>query len=560
MNGEALNGGVEALRAFVSPMRKDPAWSLIPQESIQAASLDSLVDSYMNLTQNYGVKGSEEALNGGVEALRTFVSHWAMSDEVRRINDRIWFGTKCKQQFCETTARGNIKLRYAEIADYIRGKFKVVSFNSRAFIYHHDTGIYREDKGEIRQVIGEIARLCEYKESVARATTEILYYILNHEIHRDYPFNQAKDIIPVKNGIVRIDYSSGNVSLLPHSPEHRITFTLPVMYDPAASGDVFHDEVISQYVDPDMVDILYMIPAMSLLQFQGTKPYKKAVIIQGDANAGKTTYIEWLTRLFGPENISRASLHQIGTDRFINGVLEGKMLNAYDDLSDIPLQNIGPFKTLTGGFDHEVERKHADPYQSRIFAVHVFSCNTPPDVPEKIIYDAAFWERWEYLHFQNIFETDPGFNDRYFSDENISGSFNRVLDMMVKIRTEGRLPVNSTASETKESWQIASDPFAKFLYEHTIPAQKEHLFSRIHLLKSFQMYCLDTMVSERKIPRTINALSKMTFKNGFKDVKRGSRGMQEHYYGACLAWKPDSKYAITDEQEKAGANNTLVGV
>ena len=472
---------------------------------------------------------------------------------------RAWVA-RCQTEFSETTARNTIRLRYADIAAYLRDKFHVVPFNGKAFVYHHDRGTYMEDKGELSQIIRDIAETVDYKESLTKAIREVLAYVMSYDVYRDYPFNQAKDIIPVKNGVVKIDYESGTASLLPHSPEHRITFALPVVYDPDASGDTFHKEVIGQYVDPETVDVLYMIPAIALLQSQGTKPYKKAFILQGDANAGKTTFIEWLTRLFGPENISRASLHQITTDRFIHGVLEGKLLNAYDDLSDVPLETVGPFKTLTGGFDHQVERKHSDPYESRIFAVHCFSCNVPPDVPEKVVYDPAFWERWEYLSFQNIFETDTSFNDRVFTEANISGSFKRVLDMMIRIQREG-LPINSTASETKDAWRIASDPFAKFIEKETLPLPpgKERLFNKAKLLESFQKYCKETNVPERKIPRTLKALSTIVFKNGFKDVRRGTTNKREYYYEALRTWKEESPYYQTEEQEKS-QDRTLEGI
>lgn len=537
-------------------MTSEDARPVIPLEDIRNADAEQLADYYHLLTTHYGVTGSEKALNDGDEALRVFIEHHACSDDVIAIRDRMKWEERCKREFCETTQRNTVRLRYADIAAYLRERFRVIPFNGTAFVYHPDQGIYQEDKGELNRVIRDIAEIVDYKEALTKAFREVMAYVMSHDVYREYPFNQGKNIIPVKNGVVLVDYDTGTHTLLPHSPENLITFALPVIYNPNVDGSAFHDQVISQYVDPEVVDILYQIPAIALLQFQGTKPYKKAFILQGDANAGKTTYLEWLTRMFGPENISRASLQQIGMDRFINGILEGRLLNAYDDLADIPLQNIGPFKTLTGGFDHDVERKHADPYQSRIFAVHVFSCNAPPDVPEKILFDAAFWERWEYLHFQNIFELDPGFNDRMFTEENVSGSFNRVLDMMIKIR-RGGLPINSTASETKEAWQTASDPFAKFLIEHTLPTQNDHLFNKPKLLKTFQRYCEDTMVSERKIPRTLTAFSKITFKNGFKDVKRGSRDKREWYYMSYRVWKPDSPYAITDAQEQAGPDRTL---
>jgi phage/plasmid-associated DNA primase len=444
-------------------------------------------------------------------------------------------------------------LNHAKIAEYLAVYYRTISFNDVIYVY--SDGIYQPNAKELEKKIRQIIEIGDVKCSITKETRDIMKFVSTHNLFRDFPFNQYKDVIPVRNGVLRIDYHNETITLEEFSPKYRFTWRLPVEYDPSATGDLFHELVISQYVEREVVDLLYQIPAQALLQAQGSKPYKKAYILQGDQDAGKTTYLEWLIDLFGHINISHASLHQIGLDKFINAVIEGKILNTFDDLSDIPLENVGPFKYLTGGYSHQVERKHQTPYQSLITAVHVFSCNAPPEVPEKILFDPAFWSRWEYIHFPNVFEIDPAFKEKFFTRDNLSGAFNRILQMMIQIKKKG-LVIEHSPSEVKDEWQISSDPFAKLCRDHMVSTTMEHNFGKEHLLNAFREYCHENQVNDRKIPSTIKGLSTIAFKNGFKETQRGKN--RERVYTAHLDWKSGSKYRPTKEVESdAGENKTL---
>lgn len=472
-----------------------------------------------------------------------------------------------------TGERGRVLLEHGAIADYLHAMFHTVSFNKQVWIYDDEQGLYRENKGDIEGALRHIIDEVDFRGSITKEARDIVYILLTINRKGKYPFNQHKDAIPVQNCILKIDFQTGQIDPLKHSPEWLFTVKFPVVYRQDADWRPFHDMVISRYLedttretdqDPgkrviDPEDLLYQIPAQALLQLLGTKPYKKSYIIQGDANGGKTTYLEWLTRLFGPDNVSHSSLHQVVTDRFVGGILENKVLNSYDDLSDLPLSTIGPFKTLTGGFDHQIERKHAQPYQGRIYAVHVFTCNSPPGVDEKVKYDSAFWTRWEYLHFGNIFEVDPGFIDRAYTEENISGSFNKVLAVMVEIRRAGLL-VDSSPSEVKDSWELSSDPFARFVRDHMVESIEEHTFPKELFLKIFGNYCKDQNINERKTPTTTNSFTTLVFKQGFKVAMRG----RSWVYISHKAWKPDSKYRPSEHEQtqavKRGDNKSLPGI
>ena len=422
-----------------------------------------------------------------------------------------------------------------------------MSFNKTLYIYDNERGIYRENAGDLEQAIRIIIEETGAKCSITRDTRDILAYLLATHPRLEYPFNQSKDALPVMNGILKLNFKTCTAELISHSPVYLFTFKLPVVYDEKASRDLFHKEVISQYVDDDLTDALYQIPVMAILQALGMGPFKKAYILQGNADGGKTSYLSWLHALLGLENIGHASLHQIGVDQFVNADLVGKLLNTFDDLADVPLVNIGPFKMLTGGYDFKINQKHERRYNARIFAVHVFTCNAPPEVPEKILFDSAFWSRWVYLHFENVFPVDPNFTTRMFTRENLSGSFKRVIEMVFRIAKEG-LVVNPEPSEVKETWQAVADPFAQFISVHLPASQTEHAFDKDHLLEAFRKYCFKNGINDRKIPSTQKALSTIAFKNGFKDAQRGTGKDRRRVYTAHRNWNPGSEYREDTEQ------------
>jgi len=73
------------------------------------------------------------------------------------------------------------------------------------------------------------------------------------------------------------------------------------------------------------------------------------------------------------------------------------------------MQNSTVLKTLTGFDMHDVERKGIRLLPgANLRRACVYTCNQPPETPKRVLNDAAFWERWEYITFPNYFAVDPG--------------------------------------------------------------------------------------------------------------------------------------------------------
>lgn len=440
-----------------------------------------------------------------------------------------------------TTEKGKVRLDYQAIADVLIDQYSPITFQQEIWFYVD--GLYRPEQGEILSFVAEVARTAGFEGALTTVVREVRAYVSAHEITADYPFDRYPDALPLANGVLELDWSTDRATLRPYSPEYRFTGKWPAVYDPTADPGPIHDQALSLYVDDEEVMALYQLPAQAILHFCGYGPFKRSYIFEGATNGGKTTYlVDFLNAIFGAENVSNVSLQKIGTDRFAGGDIEKAVINRCDDLSDVPLENVGPFKALTGGFSHNIERKFKTPYRGRITAVHAFSTNMPPTVPDNILFDPAFWSRWIYLRFNNVFEVDPSFVPRTFTAENVSGAFNRILETAFEMRRTGRLIYEQDPGEVRETWQSAANPFEKFVNAEMQTTQTPTLFDKSHLFRAFLAWCGDNEINPRKLPSTIGGFTKMIFSAGFTTTRRGPKNNRDWMYEGRCTWQQSSKY------------------
>ena len=444
---------------------------------------------------------------------------------------------------------GAVSLIYTAIADWVMATLKTITYRRTAYVYDQDRGIYRENDGDIEQTVQQIADRCGFSGRISTAKREVLSYITDAEIAREYPFN-AFPGIPCVNGVVVLDFEKGTPALIPHAPEQRFTYRLPVVYDPAADPTKIR-QVLTSWADEGAYEVLLQIPAQALLQATVTrKPFKKVYLVHGDTNGGKSSFLELNRRTFGNENIGRVMLQQIGNDRFCLATLEGKLFNVYDDLDDVPLQNSSVLKAITGDDTHYVEKKGRDAYEARIFCVHVFTCNRPPSTPERVQNDAAFWGRWEFLTFPNYFEVNPKWYDQVLTPTTCSAYFNLVLEMAISIYRAGELPVKSSAFEVRDSWQTNSDPLYKFITENMDRNEAGYVL-KDDTYTGFLNFARTENVPPSKIPGTLETFAKAVFKYGFAPARVRADGERVQVFRG-YAWKSTSQY------KRGGATNTTL--
>ncbi|KAF5071333.1 hypothetical protein DSECCO2_213160 [anaerobic digester metagenome] len=495
--------------------------------------------------EHYGARFPPGFFDRPIKEVREGLKEAARGEKVREAYRRAQEGEARRQEehkydrFFTTTKNGVVILYYSEIGAYLREEFCALTFNKTLYIYNEETGLYVENAGQVESAIQEIAETVGFEGKITAVKREVMSYVKDHNVVEEYPFNRYPGI-PAANGVIVADFEDGQFRLESYRPEMYFTYKIPAVYDPAASPDAI-DAVLRQWVDPEDVPALYQIPAQAVLHQLGRKkPYKKCYLLHGDPDAGKTTYLELLFSTFGARNCSMVALQRIGNDRFYKGAIEGKVFNIYDDLADVPFYNTGELKALTGGFEHDIERKGKDSYHGRIFAVHIFTCNKPPHVDDRNKTDSAFWGRWEYLTFPNSFPKDPSWNDRMLTPENVSGFLNAVLKTALEIRERGALLVDSSAYEVRDRWSYNSDPIYRFK-EENLEQNATGKIPKAELWSAFQKYANYEGIDAAKIPASLDAFAKRIFSYGFGATKATIDGKRVPVFTG-YAWLPTSRY------------------
>jgi phage/plasmid-associated DNA primase len=382
-------------------------------------------------------------------------------------------------------SRGGRKIDASLVADVIRRGRSVVSFEKRLWYYDTKYNCYRrgDSDGTLYDDIAFIYNLCDgihTSQNIRNFSDDVMYYLMKTNSCNEYPFGVSLGSIPVMNGIVQIDFNTGEVELKPYDRSVMSLWRLPVYYDKDASGDGILD-ILSKCVKSDDVGALYQIPAHAIMEnwcvlssdgrFRSAfSPSRQFYVLTGPPRSGKTSYQEILQRFFGLGAYASVGLDKM-TDKFGISALEGKLINIHDELKHFDFNDASRVKALTGGHHHEIEEKYKNPIVARITTVHLFATNSTPIISDYVYNDTAFWERVYMLNFTGKFDTNPNFVNM-LTDEAMSGFLNNIIEMLVMIIQERKLHyTNDTkqkADEARAGWCKAMSNISQFVVDNLI--------------------------------------------------------------------------------------------
>lgn len=408
--------------------------------------------------------------------------------------------------------KGNI-IDDVKYSNFLADKFGTIYFkgNQKLYVYDQKDRVYVASTNEIETHIRDTIIEYNISAKLVKCVPEIIKHLTSMGNVKDYPFNCSSDTLPVLNGVIKIDRSkvvigdNGRINLkdciilLPHGKEHKFTYLINCNYNPTESLERVN-QIFGQWLS-EKKDIikLFQAPAQALLQMQTRHSFKKAYLIQGETNSGKTSYFKLLIKLFSPEYISSASLQDLCEDRFVGSELEGKILNIRDDLQAIELKSCEQFKEITGDCSIGVERKYEIKYRGWNTATLMFSCNYPPRCNEQVKKDAAFWARFEYIKFPFSFPTNPKFYDETYTPAFMSSVFNVILETMMLMHLQGGLLESSEPGEVLLNWSADSDPIQMFIDDTFSHDVSSHDYSKVKMFAEYRKWYLETGMDERRM-------------------------------------------------------------
>ena len=209
------------------------------------------------------------------------------------------------------------------------------------------------------------------------------------------------EYIVFRNGV----YNIATEELRPFDPELVILNKIDWNYNPDAYN-VDVDTTLDRLSCNDRKVRALLEEAIGYC-FYRRNELRKAFILTGEKQNGKSTYLSLISSLLGKDNVTSLDLAELG-QRFKPAELFGKLANVGDDIGDDFISNPAIFKKVVSGDPVNVERKGENPFDLKNYSKFLFSANSIPRIKDK---SGAVISRLVIIPFNARFtKDDPGYD------------------------------------------------------------------------------------------------------------------------------------------------------
>lgn len=374
---------------------------------------------------------------------------------------------------------------FDKFADYIRQSEHIIKINGQLHIFRD--GIYIYDMGIISGVMRS------YMPNIKRnQKAEVLDYL--NDTAEEKQLTDTR-YIAFNNGV----YDVVTGELKPFSTEMVITNKIPWDYSPDAYSDLA-DNTLNKLACDD-VTIRSLLEECIGYCFYRMNNYKKAFMMTGKGDNGKSTFLDCVKAILGEINTSSLDLKELG-DRFSTSMMFGKLANIGDDIGDDFLQGsqVAMFKKIVAGNRIKAERKGQDPFEFNPFTKLLFSANDIPHIRDKT---GAVLNRLIIIPFKALFSKDDPDYDPQIKQKLLQGE---CMEYLVRVGVEGLKRVienkgftkSATAEQAAQEYDLMNNPIKGFFAEQ----EEDYIFQNdvTSIYTAYQMYCDDCNIkSESKI-------------------------------------------------------------
>lgn len=363
-------------------------------------------------------------------------------------------------------------------------------------LFAYDSGIWGDD-GE--QVLRERARemmASDYSTSVLRELKDQVRATNSVSIDRlGVPAGKAA----VHNGLLDL----GTRELRELRPEDHALHRLPVNFDPDGTCPRWRSFLEEVTGDESARRQLQEFVGYCLA---GGEPWlKKALMIFGPTDAGKTVFLEIVERLFGEDANAAQTPQYLAGERWGFHQLAGKPVNIRHDIDASRIQSLGILKEIIDGNAVNAEQKGKDPYQLKPKTRLLFAANRAPDRP---VDDEAFWNRWLTIVFPRSIPPEEQVDKAKLLktlEEELPGILNWALDGLDRLRANGGFSAEQSPDEVRRLWEEYGSPVERFKAMRLVK-DPEAVVPKPHIQEEFTVFCIDNGyedISDQKLTQKL---------------------------------------------------------
>lgn len=234
---------------------------------------------------------------------------------------------------------------------------------------------------------------------------------------------------------------------------------------------------------------------------------KKALVIVGPSDTGKTTFLNVLRDVIGDENVASLSIQDVADNRFAIAELSGKLLNIKDDLPAREIKDTGIFKQMTGDSILRGEKKYGEAFNFNSSAKLIYTCNELPPVN----LDDAFFNRLIIIYFYNQIprdRQDVNLKEKLLAER--EGIILWIIEGLKKL-VENNFHINYINENIRMEYLRHSSSAKAFVDENIeITGDDSDYIKNNDLWESYKQYCKinnSKMMSQEWFGREINKLT-----------------------------------------------------
>jgi putative DNA primase/helicase len=197
-----------------------------------------------------------------------------------------------------------------------------------------------------------------------------------------------------------------DLDLIPHNPDHGMTYVLPYRYMPELAG---HMPIFQQYLNDSWSEDADYMDKMAALQeaigaslFQNAPVYQRAFCLFGQPGSGKSVMSTIVRGLCPDNSVSSIAPHD-WADKFLPIQMYGKVINFAGELSENKFIPGDIFKQIVEGEAITGQNKNEDPFQFRPLCAQWFNSNHLPKTKDS---SDGFNRRWLILEWNKRVPTD----------------------------------------------------------------------------------------------------------------------------------------------------------
>ena len=347
---------------------------------------------------------------------------------------------------------------------YISQRYFLFAFTERSdsvrrFAYQN--GVYQPVtdemiKGNIQEFIFQNGGKEFYRPRIANEVFTMLTWTSQFLVPEE-ALNADENIINFRNGILHLD----TMQLFPHSPQILSTIQLSCSWNGEQPAPVF-DNFMYTFTsgNQEKAQLLLEFIGGCLSNADGSR-FKKALIVWGEGDSGKSVLRNLVTKLLGENNQSGGSLARL-EDRFGSIELYQRRIYGSPDLGYINVAQTTIFKNITGGDVIPIEQKNQPAFQYKYKGFVWFGCNKLPKFPP----DPATYNRFIIVKCNNVIpkeKQDLKLLDKLLAES--SGILYKVIIAFRQVLARKHFTEPVESNEIMKQYKVDNSIYIQFFNE-----------------------------------------------------------------------------------------------